>query len=106
VLALRCRIVVAAADGEQSKEIATQLGCSTQTVGSWRGRFARRGIDGLHDERRPRQPRRVGDEQIERVIVKTLEESPPNATHWSTRSMMAATGMSSDRDQPSGGPLA
>jgi transposase len=93
-LALRCRIVLAAADGEQSKEIAARLGCSTQTVGRWRGRFAKRGIDGLHDEPRPGQPRKVTDEDVERVIVKTLEEQPPNATHWSTRSMAQATGMS------------
>ncbi len=93
-LALRCRIVLAAADGEPSKEIAARLGCSTDTVGKWRGRFARRGVDGLHDEPRPGKPRSIGDEDVERVIVKTLEESPPNATHWSTRSMAAATGMS------------
>ena len=92
-LALRCRIVLAAAAGEQSKEIAARLGCSTQTVGRWRGRFASRGIDGLHDDPRPGQPRKVTDEEIERVIVKTLEEQPPNATHWSTRSMAAATGL-------------
>jgi transposase len=92
-LALRCRIVLAAADGLKSKEIADRLGCSTQTVGRWRGRFAERGLDGLHDEPRPGQPRRLGDEEIERVIVKTLEESPPDATHWSTRSMAEATGL-------------
>src|SRR6059058_5564440 len=73
-LALRCRIVLAAADGEQSKDIATRLGCSTQTVGRWRGRFAARGIDGLHDEPRPGQPRKLSDKNVERVIVKTLEE--------------------------------
>ena len=93
-LALRCRIVLAAAGGEQSKDIAARLGCSSQTVGRWRGRYAKRGIDGLHDEPRPGKPRQIGDEEIERVIVKTLEEQPPNATHWSTRSMAAATGMS------------
>jgi transposase len=93
-LALRCRIVLAAADGEPSKDIAARLGCSTQTVGRWRGRFATRGIDGLHDEPRPGKPRQIGDEEVERVIVKTLEEKPPNATHWSTRQMAAATGMS------------
>ena len=93
-LALRCRIVLAAADGEQSKEIAARLGCSTQTVGRWRGRFAKRGIDGLHDEPRPGKPRQITDSDVERVIVKTLEESPPDATHWSTRSMAAQTGMS------------
>jgi transposase len=92
-LALRCRIVLAAAGGERSKEIAARLGCSRGTVGKWRGRFARRGLDGLHDEPRPGRPREIGDEQIERVIVKTLEERPPDATHWSTRSMAQATGM-------------
>ena len=93
-LALRCRIVLAAADGESSTQIAVRLGCSTDTVGKWRGRFARRGFDGLHDEPRPGKPRSIGDEEIERVIVKTLEQQPPNATHWSTRSMAQATGMS------------
>jgi transposase len=93
-LALRCRIVLAAAGGERSKDIAARSGCSSQTVGRWRERFAKRGIDGLHDEPRPGKPRQIGDEEVERVIVKTLEEQPPNATHWSTRSMAAATGMS------------
>jgi transposase len=80
-LALRCRIVLAAADGESSKEIAARLGCSPDTVGKWRGRFARRGFDGLHDEPRRGKPRSIGDEDVERVIVKTLEAQPPNATH-------------------------
>ena len=93
-LAFRCRIVLAAADGESSQEIAARLGCTASTVGKWRGRFARRGFDGLHDEPRPGKPRSIGDDEIERVIVKTLEEQPRDATHWSTRSMAAATGMS------------
>jgi transposase len=93
-LALRCRIVLAAAGGESSKAIAGRLGCNRSTVGRWRGRFAERGLDGLHDEPRPGKPRSIGDDDVERVIVKTLEEQPPNATHWSTRSMAAATGMS------------
>ncbi len=93
-LALRCRIVLAAAAGESSTEIAARLGCSTDTVGKWRGRFSRRGFDGLHDEPRPGKPRSIGDEDVERVIVKTLEQQPANATHWSTRSMAQATGMS------------
>ena len=70
------------------------------TVGKWRGRFARRGLDGLHDEPRPGKPRTISDEDVERVIVKTLEEQPANATHWSTRSMAAATGMSQIGGQP------
>src|SRR6266540_2687759 len=93
-LAFRCRVVLAAAEGRSSTEIAAELGCAGSTVGKWRGRFARRGIDGLHDEPRPGKPRSISDEDVERVIVKTLEEQPANATHWSTRSMAAATGMS------------
>jgi transposase len=93
-LALRCRIVLAAAEGRSSSEIAAELGCTASTVGRWRGRFARRGLDGLHDEPRPGKPRTITDDDVERVIVKTLEGQPVNATHWSTRSMAAATGMS------------
>jgi transposase len=93
-LALRCRIVLAAADGELSMEIADRLGCHASTVGKWRGRFAQRGLDGLHDEPRPGKPRSITDEDVERVIVKTLEEQPAGATQWSTRSMAQATGMS------------
>ena len=90
-LAFRCRVVLAAADGKSSTEIAAELGCNSSTVGKWRGRFARQGLDGLHDEPRPGKPRSISDEQVERVIVKTLEEKPRDATHWSTRSMAAAT---------------
>jgi transposase len=86
--------VLAAADGEHSNDIAARLGCHPSAVGKWRGRFARHGLDGLHDEPRPGRPRTVGDDDVEAVIVKTLEEQPPNATHWSTRSMAKATGMS------------
>jgi transposase len=93
-LAFRCRIVLAAADGESSKDIAARLGCNSSTVGKWRGRFAERRLDGLHDEPRPGKPRSISDEDVERVIVKTLEEQPLYATHWSTRSMAQATGMS------------
>src|SRR3954471_15108576 len=93
-LALRCRIVLAAADGVSSKEIAARLGCGKSTVGRWRGRFARAGLDGLHDEPRPGRPRMIGDAEVERVIVKTLEEQPQDATHWSTRSMATASGLS------------
>src|SRR5713226_9451518 len=93
-LALRCRIALAAAEGTSSKEIASQLACNPSTVGKWRGRFALRGLDGLHDEPRPGKPRSISDEDVERVIVKTLEEQPVGATHWSTRQMAQATGMS------------
>ena len=92
-LALRCRIILAAADGERSIDIADRLGVTDSTVGKWRVRFAQRGLDGLHDEPRPGQPRKISDDDVERVIVKTLEEQPADATHWSTRSMAKATGL-------------
>jgi transposase len=93
-LAFRCRVVLGAAAGRSSQEIAAELGCNPSTVGKWRVRFAERGVDGLHDEPRPGKPRSISDDDVERVIVKTLEEQPKGATHWSTRSMAAATGMS------------
>jgi transposase len=64
------------------------------TVGKWRGRFAKRRLEGLVDEPRPGAPRTITDEQVEQVITKTLEETPRDATHWSTREMARATGMS------------
>ena len=93
-LALRCRIVLAAAEGAKNQDIAAELGCHPTTVGKWRNRFAEFRLDGLHDEPRPGKPRTITDEDVERVIVKTLEEQPADATHWSTRSMAKATGMS------------
>src|SRR5918996_4706799 len=93
-LALRCRIVLAAAAGESNMAIAARLGCSRTTVVKWRSRFAEHRLDGLHDEPRPGKPRTIQDEDVERVIVKTLEETPADATHWSTRSMAKAAGMS------------
>src|SRR5882762_3458913 len=93
-LALRCRIVLAAADGRFNEDIAAELACHPTTVGKWRKRFAELRLDGLHDEPRPGKPRTITDDDVERVIVKTLEEQPVGATHWSTRSMAQATGMS------------
>src|SRR5688500_13156138 len=75
-LALRCRIVLAAADGALNKDIARELRCNAVTVGKWRSRFAARRLDGLMDEPRPGQPRKITDEVVERVIVTTLEEAP------------------------------
>ena len=92
-LALRCRIVLACADGGNDIEVAARLGVHDSTVRRWRNRFIDRRLDGLHDEPRPGQPRKISDDDIERVIVKTLEETPRDATHWSTRSMAEATGL-------------
>jgi transposase len=93
-LALRCRIVLACAQGSSNTEVADQLGVNRMTVGKWRARFVVDRLDGLHDEPRPGGPRSIGDDDVERVIVKTLEETPRDATHWSTRSMAQAAGMS------------
>ena len=93
-LALRCRIVLACAEGLSNLEVADRLGVNRMTVGKWRSRFVSDRLDGLHDEPRPGGPRSIGDDDVERVIVKTLEETPRDATHWSTRSMAQAAGMS------------
>ena len=93
-LALRCRIVLACADGGTNVAIGQRLGINRDTVGKWRRRFVEHRLDGLHDDPRPGAPRSIGDDDVERVIVKTLEETPADATHWSTRSLAASTGMS------------
>ena len=93
-LALRCRIVLACAEGRTNQQVAVKEGVHQATVGKWRARFVAHRLDGLHDEPRPGAPRMIGDADVERVIVKTLEETPADTTHWSTRSMAKATGMS------------
>ena len=92
-LALRARIVLACADGKSNTEVARALRCSLPTVGKWRSRCLRSGVDGLLDEPRPGAPRKLTDEEVEGVIVKTLETQPRGATHWSTRSMAQASGL-------------
>jgi len=93
-LALRARIVLLCAQGKFNTEVAEELGVTQKTVSRWRARFVARRLDGLLDEPRPGAPRRVGDQQIEALIVKTLETQPRDATHWSTRSMAQAIGVS------------
>jgi transposase/DNA-binding CsgD family transcriptional regulator len=93
-LALRARLALACGRGHSNTEVARELGTSQQTVCKWRGRFMRERLDGLLDEPRPGAPRRVGDEQIERVVRLTLESKPRDATHWSTRSMAKRCGLS------------
>src|SRR3954464_13523039 len=92
-LAQRSRIVLEAAEGRSNSEIAERLGVSRPTVTRWRRRFAERGVDGLVDEPRPGRPRTISDEQVEEVVVRTLESTPKDATHWSTRSMAAEVGL-------------
>jgi transposase len=93
-LALRARIVLACAEGGQNKEVATKLGLGRSTVGRWRRRFVERRMDGLHDEPRSWAPRTIDDARVEAVIVKTLESLPEDATHWSSRGMAKASGLS------------
>jgi transposase len=92
-LALRSRIVLAAAEGDTNTGIARRLGVTRPTVTKWRGRFAEYRLDGLLDEPRPGRPRTISDEQVEEVVIKTLESTPRDATHWSTRSMAAEVGL-------------
>jgi transposase len=91
-LARRARIVLAAAAGMENQVIAQTVGADENTVGKWRRRFSRRRIDGLYDEPRSGAPRRIGDAEISETIRLTLEATPPDATHWSLRSMAAAVG--------------
>jgi transposase len=93
-LADRARIVLRAADGASNQRIAEEMGLTYQTVGKWRRRFTERGVNGLHDEPRPGQPRTVNEDKFDEILSKTLESMPKNKTHWSTRSMAAHTGVS------------
>lgn len=94
-LALRCRIVLACADAQRSRtEIADEVGCSPATVTKWRQRFAQDRLDGLTDAPRPGAARSIGDDVIEAVLVDTLETTPGEDTHWSTRGLAAKHGIS------------
>jgi transposase len=93
-LALRARIVLRAAAGSSNTAIAAGLGVAKHTVGKWRERFAARRLEGLRDGPRSGAPRTVADERVAEPLVRTPETAPEDATHWSTRSMAAACGLS------------
>jgi transposase len=95
-LALRARIVLSAAGSLTNGEIAESLGVSRPTVTKWRNRFATQRLEGLLDEPRPGRPRTITDEQVEQVVITTLERQPKDATHWSTRSMAKQVGITPD----------
>lgn len=93
-LARRARIVLTCAEGRDNKIVARKLQVTPATVSKWRGRFVRDRLDGLYDEPRPGAPRTITDEQVEQVIIRTLETTPRGATHWSVRDMAKAVGLS------------
>lgn len=94
-LSARARVVLACAEGGSIGSVAAELGVSRNMVSKWRARFLAGRLEGLSDEPRPGRPRTVTDEKVELVITRTLEEQGPGEdTHWSTRSMAAAAGVS------------
>jgi transposase len=93
-LALRCRILLACAEGVSNAAVAARLGISKPTVTKWRSRFVARRLEGLADEPRPGAARTITDDQVEQVLVMTLETTPADATHWSTRGLARQLGMS------------
>jgi len=94
LLAFRARLVLACADGATNTTVARRHRTTNATVGKWRTRFVERRLAGLYDEPRVGGPRTISDEEVEAVIVKTLETTPKGETHWSTRTMAAKAGMS------------
>jgi transposase len=90
---MRSRMVLCAAEGLNNTEIAARLGIAVSSARKWRNRFVAHRLDGLTDEPRPGRPRTITDDKVEEVIVKTLETTPTDATHWSTRSMAREVGL-------------
>lgn len=93
-VARRARVVLVCAEGLDNKAVAKKLRCSVGMVGKWRSRFLKDRLEGLYDEPRPGAPRKIGDEQVEQVVIQTLESTPRGQTHWSTREMAKNTGLS------------
>ena len=99
-LALRSRIVLACAEGMANKDVAVLVGCSAPTVTKWRSRFVQHRLDGLSDDPRPGRPATITTEQVEDIVVATLESTPENATHWSRSKMAERAGLSKSRPCP------
>jgi transposase len=93
-LAQRARIILACAEGLRNTQVGDRLHLTVQTVGKWRSRFVQKRLDGLLDEVRPGTSQRLTDKEVEEVVSMTLESTPKDATHWSTRSMAQACGLS------------
>ena len=94
LLAWRARVVLACAEGCSNKLVARRQHCSLGMVVKWRSRFLRHRLEGLYDEPRPGAPRQISDAQVEQVVIQTLESTPRGQTHWSTRGLAQATGLS------------
>jgi transposase len=94
LFARRARVVLACAEGKDNKDAARKLRASLGMVGKWRSRFLKARLEGLYDEPRPGAPRTVSDAQVEQIVVQTLESTPRGETHWSTRGLAKATGLS------------
>jgi transposase len=93
-LAMRARVILLSAEGQSNREVAKRIGVHETTVCKWRQRFQDRRLDGLLDEPRPGTPRKVSDRTIERIVTMTLESTPDDATHWSTRNLAKRIGVS------------
>src|SRR6201997_1557 len=94
LLARRARLVLACAEGLDNKTVARKMRASLGMVGKWRSRFLKARLEGLYDEPRPGAPRKITDGQVEQVVIQTLESTPRGETHWSTRGLAKATGLS------------
>src|SRR5437660_5302621 len=94
LLARRARVVLACGEGLDNKTVARKVRASLGMVGKWRARFVQARLEGLYDEPRPGAPRQISDAQVEQVVVQTLESTPRGETHWSTRGLAKATGLS------------
>jgi len=93
-LATRSRVILLGADGHANREVAKRVGVHETTVCKWRRRFIDKRIEGLLDDPRPGTPRKLSDRTVERIITTTLETTPPDATHWSTRDLAKRVGVS------------
>lgn len=93
-LAVRAQIILRCSTGLSNREVARQLRIHEATVCTWRGRFVKRRLEGLHDDPRSGAPRKVSDETVERIVTLTLESTPTDATHWSTRDLAKRVGVS------------
>ena len=94
LLARRARVVLGCAEGLDNKAVAKKLRCSLGMVGKWRSRFLKARLEGLYDEPRPGAPRQISDDQVEKVVIQTLESTPRGQTHWSTRGLAKSSGLS------------